>query len=54
MDSRGLTLDVAVVVGAAPIAGPLDVRAELTLASVDRGALRRRERATGPSPERNG
>ncbi len=53
MDGGGLGLNVAVVVGAAPVAGPPDVGVQLTLTGMDRGALGGSEGAAGEDAERH-
>ena len=53
VDGERLLLRIAVVVGAPPVAGPLDVGAQLTVAAVDRRALGRLERPAGQHAHRD-
>ena len=54
VDRLRLALGVAVVVGAAPVARPLHVRAQLAVAAVDRRALGRLHRAARERAHRDG
>ena len=54
LDRDRLALRVAVVVGAAPVAGPRDPRAELAVAAVDRRALRGLDRPPGERADGTG
>ena len=53
VDGQRLGLRVAVVVGAAPVAGPHDARAELAVAGMDGRALGGLDRAAGQRAERD-
>ena len=52
VDGQRLTLGIAVVIGAAPVAGPLHVRAERAVARMDRGALGGLDRPSAEDPHR--